>query len=149
MADIVDKATRSKMMSGIKGKNTKPEFMIRKGLFSKGFRYHIHNKNLPGKPDIVLRKYKAAIFVNGCFWHGHNCKLFKWPSSNKEFWKKKILGNRKNDRIKVHALKSKGWRVFVVWECLLRNKNAGTLSATLDKIAKWLKSDNAFDELEG
>ena len=101
MADIVDKKTRSKMMAGIKGKNTKPEMLIRKALFAKGLRYRLHDKNLPGKPDLVFPKYKAVIFVQGCFWHGHDCHLFKWPTSNKEYWRNKINRNREVDKLKI------------------------------------------------
>ena len=93
MVDVVTPEKRSAMMSGIKGKNTKPEFIVRKALFKRGFRYTLHNKNLPGKPDLVFARYKAVVFVNGCFWHGHNCHLFKWPKSNPEFWKEKITNN--------------------------------------------------------
>ena len=93
MADVVDRKTRSRMMSGIRGKNTRPELLIRKGLHARGFRFRLHDKRLPGKPDLVLPKYSAVIFVHGCFWHGHDCHLFKWPQSRREFWRKKITRN--------------------------------------------------------
>lgn len=110
------------MMSGIRGKNTKPELVVRKALYSQGFRYRLHVKDLPGKPDIVLPKYRTVIFVHGCFWHGHNCHLFRLPSSNRDFWRAKIKQNQENDRKAVRALRKDGWRVIAVWECALRGR---------------------------
>lgn len=122
--DIHDKKTRSYNMSRIKGKNTKPEELVRKYLFSQGFRYRKNDKRLPGSPDIVLPKYKTVIFVNGCFWHGHEgCKYFVWPKSNEEFWKNKIEANIARDKIKTKALEELGWKVVVVWECELKTQN--------------------------
>lgn len=149
MADIVDKATRSRMMSGIKGKNTKPEVMIRKGLFSKGFRYRLHRKDLPGKPDLVLPRFNAVIFVNGCFWHAHGCHLFKWPSTNKVFWKKKISGNKKADLGNIRLLKKLGWRVFTVWECGIKGKKKRPKQQVIDKTSKWLWSNSGNGEIKG
>lgn len=117
MVDIVDKATRSQMMAAIKGKNTKPEIAVRKAIHAAGFRFRLHGKNLPSKPDIVLSKYKTAIFVHGCFWHGHNCKGFRWPKTRPAFWREKILGNKKRDQLSRRRLKSLGWTPLVVWEC--------------------------------
>lgn len=122
MGDVHDKVTRSKNMSAIKGKNTKPEIQIRKLLHSKGFRYRLHVKKLPGKPDIVLPKYKVVIQINGCFWHKHDCHLFKWPSTRTEFWKDKITKNAKNDRKNIFSLQYQGWRVLTIWECALKGK---------------------------
>lgn len=127
MADVHDMATRSYNMSRIKNKNTKPEILVRKFLFSNGYRYKINDKKLPGKPDIVLPKYKTVIFVNGCFWHGHeNCKYFKLPATRTEWWKKKIEGNIKNDTIKHALLKEAGYKVIVIWECKVKNKSIYT-----------------------
>jgi len=124
MADVHDKATRSYNMSRIKNKNTKPEILVRKFLFADGFRYRINDKKLPGKPDIVLPKYKTVIFVNGCFWHGHeNCKYFKLPATRTEWWKEKIEGNIKNDTIKHALLREGGYKVKVIWECEIKNKS--------------------------
>ena len=118
MTDVHDKVTRSYNMSRIRSKNTQPEILVRKFLFANGFRYRINDKRLPGKPDIVLPKYKTVIFVNGCFWHGHeNCKYFKLPSTRTEWWKEKIEGNIKNDRIKHYQLRDAGYRVIVLWKC--------------------------------
>lgn len=124
MADVHDKATRSYNMSRIRNKDTKPEILVRKFLFANGFRYRLNEKKLPGKPDIVLPKYKTVIFVNGCFWHGHeNCKYFKLPATRTEWWKEKIEGNIKNDITKHALLREAGYKVMVVWECEVKNKS--------------------------
>lgn len=121
MVDIVSPAKRSIMMSGIHGKNTKPEIIVRKLLFSAGYRYRLYRKDLPGTPDIVLPKYRCAIFVNGCFWHGHdNCPLFRLPKSNTDFWRTKIGGNISRDHEKYNSLLVNGWRIVIVWECALK-----------------------------
>lgn len=124
MTDVHDKATRSYNMSQIKGKNTKPEMLVRKFLFSKGFRYRLHVKNLPGKPDIVLPKYKTVIFINGCFWHGHlGCKYFVIPKTRTEWWYEKIEGTRARDNDIGTILKEAGWNVITIWECQLKKNN--------------------------
>lgn len=120
MPDVVDAATRSRMMAGIRGKDTKPEMIVRRALHARGFRYRLHNRDLPGCPDLVFPKYRAVIFVHGCFWHGHGCKVFKWPKTRPEFWREKIEGNRIRDRSAAARLKRQGWRVIRVWECQLR-----------------------------
>lgn len=122
MTDVVDTSTRSRMMSGIKGKNTKPEIIVRQALHRAGFRFRLHRKDLPGKPDIVLPKYHAVIFVHGCFWHGHDCRYFNVPKTRTDFWLNKIMANARRDRIQEDALKSAGWTVFTVWECEIRDK---------------------------
>lgn len=121
--DVHDKKTRSYNMSRIKGKNTRPEELVRKYLFSQGFRYRKNVSTLPGKPDIVLPKYRTCIFVNGCFWHKHEgCKYFKWPENNAEFWREKIEGNVLRDQRQYEELRALGWNVMIVWECELRVK---------------------------
>ena len=127
--DVHDKKTRSYNMSRIKGKDTKPEEIVRKYLFSKGFRYRKNDKRLPGKPDIVLPKYKTVVFVNGCFWHKHEgCKYFVWPQSNKEFWKEKIQGTVERDLRNKARLSDAGWHVITIWECELKpEKRESTL----------------------
>lgn len=121
MADIKTKESRSYNMSRISGKDTKPEELVRKYLFSKGFRYRKNVRKLPGTPDLVLPKYRTVIFVNGCFWHGHEgCKYFVWPKSNAEFWRQKIETNISRDRRKEAQLRNMGWKVMIVWECELR-----------------------------
>ena len=117
MSDIFSSQKRSDIMSKISGKNTKPEILVRKFLFSKGFRYRINVKTLPGKPDIVLPKYKTVIFINGCFWHGHNCKKGKLPSSNIDFWKEKISNNKSRDDKNSDLLVKLGWKVIIIWQC--------------------------------
>lgn len=130
--DVHDKKTRSYNMSRIKGKNTKPEEIVRKYLFSKGFRYRKNDKKLPGTPDIVLPKYKTVIFVNGCFWHGHkDCRYFVIPKTNTDFWLNKINTNVERDKHKQEALKELGWNVIVVWECELKSQTKETTLETL------------------
>ena len=134
MADKHSKEVRSYNMSRIKGKDTKPEMLVRKYLHAQGFRYRLHSKNLPGKPDIVLPKYNTVIFVNGCFWHGHeNCKCFVVPKTNTDFWLNKINGNVNNDSKVTNALEKDGWKVIVVWECDLKT---GKKMETLTSLAK-------------
>lgn len=121
MVDVVDPATRSRMMSGIRGKDTKPELLVRKYLHAQGLRFRLHVKNLPGKPDIVLSKYRAIVFVHGCFWHHHEgCKYATMPSSRVDYWTNKLSDNVARDQYQSAALERLGWRVFVVWECELQ-----------------------------
>lgn len=136
--DVHDKKTRSYNMSCIKGKNTKPEEIVRKALFAKGFRYRKNDKRLPGTPDIVLPKYRTVIFVNGCFWHGHTgCKYYVVPKTNTEFWLNKINSNIDRDVIKATQLKELGWRVITVWECELKKDNR---EQTLENIINTIKT---------
>lgn len=146
MTDIVAPKKRSQMMAGIRGKDTKPELEIRLRLHRLGFRYRIHDRNLPGSPDIVLKKYNAVIFIHGCFWHRHNCHIFKWPNTRPEFWKNKINKNYENDSKAFKSLRSAGWRVCIVWECSIKgsSKNAQTAS---ESIAHWLKSNESILEI--
>lgn len=109
-------------MSGIRGKNTRPEIIVRQALHKAGFRFRLHRKDLPGKPDLVLPKYEAAIFVHGCFWHGHDCRYFKIPKTRTDFWMAKIASNSSRDQRDIEALHKLGWRVMVVWECDIRDK---------------------------
>lgn len=123
-------------MSRISGKNTKPEIIIRKWAFNSGFRYTLHNKNLPGKPDIVFSKYKKVIFVNGCFWHGHNnCSRSKLPTTNKKFWKEKIERNKRNDKSNKIRLKKMGWDYLVIWQCEIAKSNNEKIA---NKISRFL-----------
>ena len=122
MIDHLSPAERSRNMKKIKSKNTKPEKIVRSLLHSNGFRFRLHNKNLPGKPDIVLKKYKTVIFVHGCFWHSHkNCKRSNIPKSNKSYWVQKIQKNKTRDKKNIRELKMGGWKVIVVWECGVKN----------------------------
>lgn len=135
MADNHTKEIRSMNMSHIRSKNTKPEEIVRKYLFSKGLRYRKNVRKLPGCPDIVLKKYKAVIFVNGCFWHKHDCGRFVWPSSNAEYWSKKINRNIERDAQNIALLTEQGWRVLIIWECQLKKNVAEqNLKMLYDKI---------------
>jgi DNA mismatch endonuclease, patch repair protein len=134
MADVHSKEVRSYNMSRIKGKDTKPEILVRKFLHAQGFRFRLHVKDLPGKPDIVLPKYKTVIFVHGCFWHGHEgCKYYAVPKTRSEWWVNKINSNIANDTKANTALKEKGWRIITLWECHLKPK---TLARTLTPLLK-------------
>uniref|UniRef100_UPI003F495E5D very short patch repair endonuclease n=1 Tax=Ensifer adhaerens TaxID=106592 RepID=UPI003F495E5D len=149
MADIVPAEVRSRMMSGIRGTNTKPELLLRKGLHAMGFRFRLHDRSLPGKPDIVLPRYKAVIFAHGCFWHGHDCHLFKWPATRPEFWQAKIARNRAVDERTDAALTEAGWRQAVVWECALKGKTRLPLEDVIQSCAEWLRSDQPRLEIRG
>lgn len=121
MADVLSKEQRHQCMSNIRGKNTKPELIVRKFLFSKGLRFRLHRKDLPGSPDIVLPKYKTVVFINGCFWHGHEgCKYYRLPKSNVEFWESKITNNKSRDIQNEIKLRELGWKVIRIWECEIR-----------------------------
>jgi DNA mismatch endonuclease, patch repair protein len=120
MADTVTPAVRSRMMAAIKGKNTKPEIIVRKALHAAGFRFRLHDRKLPGRPDVVLAKYKSAVFVHGCFWHGHQCKAFRWPKSRKDFWREKILRNKARDAVAKRELRQLGWQSILIWECQIK-----------------------------
>lgn len=142
MADVMTPKQRSRCMAAVKGKDTKPEMIVRKYLFSRGMRFRVQVRKLPGTPDIVLPKYKTAIFVNGCFWHGHEgCKYFRLPKSNIEFWKEKIERNIERDRESMQALLDLGWKIIRVWECELRNK--ANRENTLNKIYKSITSSES------
>lgn len=140
MPDIVDKQTRSRMMSGIRGKNTRPEWIVRRLLHHAGFRYRLHDRKLPGKPDLVLPKYHAIILVNGCFWHGHGCHLFKWPSTRREWWEAKIHRTIDKDQENVQALEALGWRVALVWECALKGRTRLAPEIVASRLTSWLRS---------
>ena len=140
MADVVDAATRSRMMAGIQSKNTKPETIIRKGLHARGFRYSLHPKTLPGKPDIVMPKWRVVIFVHGCFWHKHGCRLSKMPATNAAFWESKLATNQLRDANVKKQLAAAGWRTATVWECATRGKAAaGNLPCLLNDLANWIR----------
>lgn len=136
-------------MAGIRGSHTKPELMIRRGLHAKGFRFRLHCRGLPGKPDLVLPRYRAAIFVHGCFWHRHECQLFKWPKSRVEFWRDKIEGNRARDNRAEAALRANGWRVLKVWECSLRGPSRLQPEQVIEQAASWLRSNEQEREISG
>ncbi len=142
MVDVVDKATRSRMMAGIRGKDTKPELMVRSALHRRGLRFKLHVASLPGKPDLVFPKYRAVVFVHGCFWHRHDCQYFRWPQSNKAFWRTKLSRNFRRDRLTVHTLQDADWRVCMIWECALKQKTPKQTARILDRIANWVQASN-------
>ncbi len=147
--DVHTPQQRSHNMSRIRGTNTKPEILVRKSLFARGFRYRLHHPDLPGHPDIVFPRYRAVVLVHGCFWHGHGCHLFRWPESNREFWRGKIGGNMARDARTREELLALGWRVLTVWECALK----GTHRLPADEVAirceHWLWSGLQQAEIAG
>jgi DNA mismatch endonuclease (patch repair protein) len=143
--DVVSSKKRSQMMAGIKGKNTKPELIVRKELFRRGFRYRLHDRKLPGRPDIILPKYQTVIFVNGCFWHKHDCKLFKWPKSRPDFWREKIMGNAERDRKNLVLLQESGWKTLTIWECAIKGKSNDAICHEIDKLIESLLNDNGLN----
>jgi DNA mismatch endonuclease, patch repair protein len=149
MTDIVASNVRSRMMAGIRGTNTRPEILIRHGLHRQGFRYTLHSSGLPGKPDIVLPRWRAVVLVNGCFWHGHDCHLFRWPGSRREFWKQKLTRNRARDGEVRDALTHDGWRVLVIWECALKGRGKLPLEDVLRKAATWIRKGTRLHEIKG
>lgn len=147
--DVHSRETRSFNMSRVRGKDTKPELVVRKICHGLGFRYRLHNKKLPGKPDLAFRKHKAVIFVNGCFWHGHDCHLFKVPKTRTDFWVNKIDGNVVRDSSNIDELRSCGWRAMIVWECALKGRTRLDLDDVIATIERWIPSDSPFCEIEG
>ena len=142
MADIHSPEVRSYNMSRIKSKDTKPELLVRKFLHSSGFRFRLHDKKLPGKPDLVLKKYKTVVFVNGCFWHGHEgCKYSELPKTRAEFWRNKIGKNKESDILNIRELQQNGWKVITVWQCELRKNIDERLNLLTDQI-KSAQSNN-------
>ncbi|WP_235858812.1 very short patch repair endonuclease [Tritonibacter mobilis] len=136
-------------MAAIRGSDTKPEMIVRRGLHARGFRFRLHSKDLPGKPDLVLPKYRAVVLVNGCFWHGHCCPLFKWPASRAEFWRDKIRANIERDFRNRNLLEAKGWRVAVVWECALKGKGKMAAVDVIDSLSQWLLTADSKLVIEG
>lgn len=134
-------------MSGIRGHNTRIEVAVRKALFARGFRYRLNDKALPGKPDMVFSRWRAVVFVHGCYWHGHDCALFRLPSSNREFWRTKIEGNRARDARNMSALNSLGWRIGEVWECALRNKGPKGLETVANRLSAWLRGQEQSETI--
>lgn len=149
MTDIVSPKTRSRMMSGIKGKDTLPERLLRAELHKRGFRYRLHYKGLPGKPDLVLPRFNAIILIHGCFWHGHNCHLFKWPSTRPEFWKTKIDSNRIRDQRNLAIYRDSGWRTLTIWECSLKGRTRLGTWQVAEIAARWIQFDSEDAEISG
>lgn len=149
MPDIVDAATRSRMMAGIRGRDTKPEILIRKALHARGLRYRLHARDVPGRPDMLFPRHRAAAFVHGCFWHGHNCPLFRLPGTRTEFWRGKIEANRARDAAVAAELDAAGWRRVTVWECALRGRGRIDPVALIDRLEGWIRSAAPVLELRG
>lgn len=149
MTDIVSKETRSRMMAGIKGKDTRLELLLRRALHRQGFRFRLHGKGLPGRPDIVLPRHGAIVQANGCFWHGHDCSLFKVPSTNRERWIEKIEGNRKRDDRNRQALIAAGWRVLDVWECSVKGPGRLELEDVLWAVCNWVREGSGSGDIRG
>jgi len=146
MPDVVAPEVRSRMMRGIKGKDTKPELMLRSGLHRNGFRFKLNSKELPGKPDLVFPRYKSVVFAHGCLWHRHDCHLFKWPcldnATKSKFWRDKINCNVDRDVRQIDELKAADWRVAIVWECALKGKTRLNIEDVLSQLMQWLVSEN-------
>lgn len=149
MPDVVDAVTRSRMMSGIRGKDTKMEWVIRKSLHARGYRYRLHDRRLPGAPDIVFPSRKAVIFVHGCFWHGHDCHLFKWPTTRAVWWREKIEGNRTRDKIVREQLANLKWRQLRLWECALKGTSRLEPELLFENVVEWLEGNDPDKEIKG
>jgi DNA mismatch endonuclease (patch repair protein) len=140
MTDVLTPAQRRLNMSRIRGKDTKPELLLRHGLHARGFRFRLHRRDLPGCPDLVFPRFHAVVFVHGCFWHGHGCPMFKFPTTRTEFWAAKIEGNRARDTKVSENLEAAGWRTLVVWECTLRGPQRLPIEQVLTRVSAWLLS---------
>lgn len=136
-------------MAAIRGRDTKPELVLRRGLHALGFRYRLHSKHLPGRPDLVFPKFEAVLFVNGCFWHGHGCDLFRWPKTREAFWRDKIRANITRDQRALTALQDAGWRTGIVWECAIKGRGRIEPAALIAAVANWLRSGENILDLGG
>lgn len=149
MTDVHDAATRSRNMAAVKGRDTWPELLIRKALHAAGLRYRLHAKQLPGKPDLVFPRYKAVIFVHGCFWHRHDCHLFRWPATREAFWREKIGRNVVNDERAVQILLETGWRVATIWECALKGRTRPDFGEAMQRLAAWIQTGEQTMTIRG
>lgn len=147
MADVHDKSTRRRNMQAVRGKDTQPEIFVRRLLHARGFRFRLHNKKLPGKPDITLPKYKALIFVHGCFWHGHDCRRAQLPATNTEFWRDKIRSNQQRDRRNIDCLTATGWHILVIWGCALQGKERLSEQQITERLEEWILSSTDNQQL--
>ena len=151
MPDVHTVEQRRHNMSRVRGRNTKPEMIVRRGLHARGLRFRLHDKNLPGRPDLVFPKYRAVVFVHGCFWHGHDCPMFRWPQTRKEFWPNgKISRTMERDGIALLRLRGQGWRVLTVWECALRGPRRSPLDNLLHRCEDFLRdTSKGVDAIAG
>jgi DNA mismatch endonuclease (patch repair protein) len=147
--DVLTPEQRHRNMSRIRGKDTKPEMLLRRGLHAAGLRYRLHARNLPGQPDIVFPRHRAAVLVHGCFWHGHDCQLFKLPATRPQFWAKKISTNRSRDQRVVEELVKQGWRVLTVWECSLKGRGRLPLVSVVSLVTEFVRSSKPLRDIEG
>ena len=144
--DTVDRQTRSRIMSRIRSRNTRPEVLVRSLLHRRGFRFRIHCGDLDGKPDVVFPRYKAVLFIHGCFWHGHDCPLYRLPKTRTDFWRNKVVRNQSRDKEVIAKLKKQGWRVALLWECSLKRGDR-TGETAVDQLAKWLPQKRRWLEI--
>jgi DNA mismatch endonuclease (patch repair protein) len=149
MADVLTPEQRRLNMSRIRGRDTKPELLLRRGLHARGLRFRLHRNDLPGCPDLVFPRFRVAVFVHGCFWHGHKCPIFKWPGTRTAFWRRKIEGNTERDRRVQAALVENEWRVLVIWECALRGPQRRPVADVLDEIVRWFSTDETAGVIRG
>jgi DNA mismatch endonuclease (patch repair protein) len=149
LADVFTPRKRSEVMSRIRGRDTRPELVVRRGLHALGFRFRLHDRRLPGRPDLVFPKFHAVVLVNGCFWHGHDCHLFRVPGTRRDFWEQKIDANRQRDARNLRLLRDGGWRVMIVWECALKGRTRLPVETVIPGIADWLSTDMASSEIRG
>jgi len=145
--DTVDEKTRSRIMASVGHKDTGPEILLRSALHKAGFRYRLHAGDLPGRPDLVFPRFRAVIFIHGCFWHFHGCPRSTVPKSRREYWKAKFETNRTRDKRSVELLKERGWRALVVWECALVGKRLVSLDETVERVQSWLMGDGEFRQI--
>ncbi len=136
-------------MSRIRGRDTKPELLLRRGLHARGLRFRLNRKDLPGRPDLVFPRYRAVIFVHGCFWHNHDCPMFKWPATRVEFWRKKIQGNRERDSAVLATLAKENWRVLIIWECALRGPRRRPLENIIQEVIGWFEGSDRAGVIQG
>lgn len=141
MVDVLSPEQRRLNMSRVRGRDTKPEMIIRRGLHARGLRYRLHDKTLPGRPDLVFSKCRVAVFIHGCFWHAHGCALSKLPATRQDFWRTKLEANAARDREAVSALQANGWRVLVIWECALRGPGRADVETVLERAAAFTRAD--------
>lgn len=149
MADVLTPELRRLNMSRVRGRDTKPEMLIRRGLHARGLRFRLHRRDLPGRPDIVLPSRKVVVFVHGCFWHGHDCPLFQMPATRPDFWREKIAANRLRDTASVEALSDLGWRIGIVWECTLRGAGRLAHDNLLDRLMDFIAGSELLIEIRG
>lgn len=147
--DILTPDQRSRHMARIRAKDTKPEMLVRRALHRRGFRYRLHDRRLPGRPDMVFPRHRAAVLVHGCFWHGHDCPLFRLPGTRRDFWEAKIAGNRLRDARALASLQKAEWRTLVIWECAMRGRDRHPLELVIDRCADWLCSGGGAQAIRG